>query len=72
MEKFLNQFKNQFQYKEGQYQFHTTIDGLVYYYESTINKGTDMWSCIEVDGVDYNNHEVKRQISELVFAQYNR
>ena len=72
MEKFLNQFKNQFQYKEGQYQFHTTIDGVLYYYESTINKGTDMWSNIEVDDVDNNDPETKRQISEIVFQQYNR
>ena len=72
MEKFLNQFKNQFQYKEGQHQFHTTIDGVLYYYESTINKGTDMWSYIEVNGVDNNDPEVQKQISEIVFNEYNR
>ncbi|GAF79426.1 unnamed protein product, partial [marine sediment metagenome] len=57
MEKFLNQFKNQFQYKEGQYKFHTWIDGVLYYYESTINKGTDMWSYIDVSGIENRDPE---------------
>jgi hypothetical protein len=72
MKKFLNQFKYNFQYKEGYYQFHTWIDGVLYYYDSTINKGSDMWSYIDVSGIENRDPEVQKQISEIVFNEYNR
>ncbi len=71
MEKFIKEIKSSFQYREGDYEYTSTIDGKEYEYETTINGGNNMWELVYCDDVLVDvDDDLKTDLMRFFYNSY--